>query len=244
MSRVSRCKSCGAFVQQEDRFCWSCGAELRPAAAASLPHAAPALEPDPQVQLLLRRAFLAQRRGDLTQAERLAREAVEREPASVAALSMLSEILRRKGDLVGAVEAAQRATEAAAARGAAPPGALRRAREERAEIEQTVVSDLAEPALGERWDPLALFSSTGLVWHQSGRFRLALAAAGLIGLALALLSVLRGGTLGYVWFAASMAAAGWCYHDAETRREPGLFWGPFVLCLGPFGLATYLLTRY
>jgi len=42
----------------------------------------------------------------------------------------------------------------------------------------------------------------------------------------------------------SLGAAGWCYYDGESRGESGLFWGSFVLCLGPFGLTIYLLTRY
>jgi hypothetical protein len=242
MSRISRCRSCGAFVQEGDRFCWACGTELQAAAGAPEP-AATVQEPEPDVQLTTRRAFLAQRRGDLEEAERLLREALTRSPASVPVLAMLSEILRAKGDLVGAVDAAQRATEAAAG-GGAPPGSVRRAREERAEIEETVVSEVLEPLPAAPWSPVSLLTSAGLVWYQSSRFYLFLTVLGLAGLALALTSVLRGGTLGYLWFVVSLVAAGWCYNDAETRKEAGLFWGPFVLCLGPFGLAVYLLTRY
>jgi hypothetical protein len=243
MSRVSRCQFCGAFTQQGDRFCWSCGSQVQLPEAPPSQVSRPAAEPDPVVQLTLRRVYLAQRRGNLVEAERLVREALERQPDSVSALALLSEILRGKGDLVGAVDAAQRATEAAG-RGPAPPGSLRRAREERAQIEQTVVEELQEEPAPAFWSPISIFSSVGGVWHQSGPFYLGLAGIGLVGLVLALVSVLRGGALGYVWFAVSLAAAGWCYYDAETRRESGLFWGPFVLCLGPFGLAIYLLTRY
>jgi len=157
---------------------------------------------------------------------------------------MLSEILRSKGDLVGAVDAAQRATEAAAALGVAPKGALQRAREERARIEQSVLDDVLERRANPEWNPMTLFTAQSAVWHQSGHFYSALAAMGALGLVLALVSVLGGGVWGYVWFTASLAAAGWCYHDSEARGESGLFWGPFVLCLGPFGLAIYLLTRF
>jgi len=245
MSVVPRCRSCGAFVQEQDRFCWSCGLDLGAAGKPAAARTPLARELDPTVQLMLRRVFLAQRRGDLAEAERLVREALAVQPESVPALSMLSEILRKRGDLVGAVDAAQRATDAAAAgRDAAPPGALRRAREERARIQQSVVDELAEPSPVSRSHPLTLFTASGLAWHQSGRFHLVLVGLGLIGLVLALISVVRGGTVGYVWFAVSLASAGWCYHEAERRRESGLLWGPFVLCLGPFGLAVYLLTRY
>jgi len=250
MSGVARCKACGCYVQDEDRFCWSCGTELTVAEApAAVKQAVFAREREAatssDIQLTLRRAFLARRRGNPTEAERIVREALEREPQSVPALAMLSEILRGKGDLVGAVDAAQRATEAAAALGIAPKGALRRAREERAQIEQHVLDELLEEKPDSAgWNPLDLFRVSGAVWYQSGRFFLALAAAGLLSLLFALSSVLRGGAMGYTWFAISLGAAGWCYYDAESRRESGLFWGSSVLCLGPFGLAIYLLTRY
>ena len=60
------------------------------------------------------------------QAERFLREALERDGEDVSALSMLSEVLRAKGDLVGAVAAAQRATEVGGAEGKTP-GALAQA---------------------------------------------------------------------------------------------------------------------
>jgi hypothetical protein len=249
MNEVVRCKACGSYVQDEDRFCWSCGVELSvPDAPAPAPVARPARDREPatssDVQLSLRRAFLAQHRGEVVEAERIVREALQREPQSVPALSMLSEILRRKGDLVGAVDAAQRATEAAGATGVAAKGALQKAREERAKIEQSVLDELLHESPNRGWNPFDLFTVEGAVWHQSGRFYLGLAAAGIFCLLLALLSVLRGGTMGYLWFVISLGAAGWTYHDAESRKESGLFWGSFVLCLGPFGLAIYLLTRF
>lgn len=245
MAGVVRCRFCSSFVQEEDRFCWSCGSELTAAdAAAPAPPAVQEKEASHDVQFALRRAFLAQRRNEPAEAERIVREALEREPESVAALAMLSEILRSRGDLVAAVDAAQRATEAATSLGVAPRGALQRAREERARIEQSVVEDVLDRRETADWNPLSLFTAQSAIWHQSGQFFLILAAVGLLALLLALISVLRGGAWGYVWFAISLAAAGWCYHDAETRRESGLFWGPFVLCLGPFGLAIYLLTRF
>lgn len=246
MPKVAKCRFCGAFAQEGDRFCWSCGSPLAPSGptpATPRPAAALLIEPDAEAQLLLRRAFLAQHRGNLVEAERLAREAVARDPGSVPALTLLSEVLRARGDVVGAVDAAQRAAEAASER-PAPPGALRRAREERAHIEQGVIDELTHPSAPSSSNPAAIFSSRGGVWEQSGRVNLALALAGLASLVLALVTVLRGAALGYAWFGVSLAAAGWCYHDAETRRESGLFWGPLVLCLGPFGLAIYLRTRY
>jgi len=245
MAGVVRCSVCSSFVQEEDRFCWSCGSELT--AGDALAPARPAVqekEASSDVQFALRRAFLAQRRNEPAEAERIVREALEREPESVAALAMLSEVLRTRGDLVGAVDAAQRATEAATAHGVAPRGALQRAREERARIEQSVVEDVLDRRQTSDWNPLSLFTAQSAIWHQSGQFLLVLAAVGLLTLLFALISVLRGGAWGYVWFAISLAAAGWCYYDAEARRESGLFWGPFVLCLGPFGLAIYLLTRF
>jgi hypothetical protein len=247
MSGVARCKACGCYVQAEDRFCWSCGVELR-APDAPAPVGGPAREQESAtsdgVQLSLRRAFLAQRRGNAVEAEHIVRETLAREPQSIPALSMLSEILRGKGDLVGAVDAAQRATEAAGATGAAAKGALRKAREERAQIEQNVMDELLEESPNRGWNPLDLFTVESVVWHQSGKFYLGLAGAGLLCLLLALLSVLRGGTLGYLWFVISLGAGGWAYYDAESRGESGLYWGSFVLCLGPFGLAIYLLSRF
>jgi hypothetical protein len=196
------------------------------------------------VQLSLRRAFLAQRRGNAVEAERIVQETLQREPQSVPALSMLSELLRGKGDLVGAVDAAQRATEAAGVTGGAVKGALQKAREERARIEQSVMDELLEESPNREWSPLDLFTLEGATWYRSGKFCLGLAAAGIFCLLLALVSVLRGGATGYLWFVISLGGAGWAYYDAESRQESGLFWGSFVLCLGPFGLAIYLLTRF
>ncbi|HUU53571.1 MAG TPA: hypothetical protein VMY87_01520, partial [Armatimonadota bacterium] len=138
---MPRCLACGAFVQADDRFCWSCGTEL-----AQTPEEAhkPAPQPrgdwglDPQLALVMRHAHLAQQRGQLDEAERLVREVLDSEPDSVAGLSMLAGILRRKGDLVGSVAAAQRVSEVAVG-ATAPPGAIERAREDRAKIEEQVV---------------------------------------------------------------------------------------------------------
>jgi len=47
-----------------------------------------------------------------------------------------------------------------------------------------------------------------------------------------------------VWFDVGFLADGWCYRDAAARGTGGLLWGTFVLLLGPFGLAIYLLARY
>jgi len=243
MRSVSRCGVCGAFGQPGDRFCWSCGSELKRAAPA--PERRPAqsiVESDPETELTIRRAHLARQRGRLEEAEGLLRGVLERAPSDVSALSMLSEILRAKGDLVGSVAAAQRATEAAAD-GSAPPGAVAQARAERAKIEASVVRQLAgQPGGGT--NPMSLLMSGGVIWYRSRYFYLALAALGLGALFLALVAALRGQLLGYTWFAVSLFGAGWCYNDAETRRQAGLFWGPLILCLGPFGLAVYFLATY
>jgi hypothetical protein len=95
MTAVSRCPACGAFVQKEDRFCWSCGSELR--AATEEPASPPAQLPtevDAQAELMVRRAYLAQQRGDLEEAERLLRGVLQQAGDNVPALSMLSEVLR------------------------------------------------------------------------------------------------------------------------------------------------------
>ena len=68
MSVVPRCRSCGAFVQEQDRFCWSCGLDLGAAEKPAAARTPLARELDPTVQLMLRRVFLAQRRGDLAEA--------------------------------------------------------------------------------------------------------------------------------------------------------------------------------
>lgn len=239
MSRVTRCPVCGAFVGAEDRFCWSCGAELGRGDSAPEP---PLVrdEGDPEVRLAVRRAYLAQQRGDLTEAERILRDALERHPDDVSALSLFSEVLRAKGDAIGAVSAAQRATEVA---DGAPPGAVRTAREERARIEAQVVREVRGPARAAT-HPLALLASPGPPWYRSGRFYAGLAVVGAMALLLALTATLQGRTIGYAWFAVSLLAAGWAYNDAETRRMQGLFWGVFVLLLGPFGVAVYLLATH
>jgi len=244
MAGVSRCSACGAFVDEEDQFCWSCGSALgkapdRPAAPAPQPVA----EGDPEAAFTVRAARLAQQRGQPEEAERLLREALERAPENASALSLLAEILRGKGDLVGAVALAQQATEAAGA-DAIAPGAVARAREARAEIEEGVVRQVTGRAQGGDGGPVSALLSAGDTWYRSGRFYTALAGLGVITLFLALVVSLRGESLGYLWFAVSFFAAGWCYQDAETRRTGGLMWGPFVLLLGPFGLAIYLLARY
>jgi len=226
-------------VQGQDRFCWSCGYDLHAAPAQAARPTPPAL--DQVIGLLLRRAHLAQQRGQLEEAVRLVQEALKQEPESVPALSLLAELLRATGDAVGAVEAAHQATELAASFGA-PPGALQRAREERAAVEQQVLSGLAEEAApGDT--ALAVLTGSGSEWYRSAACYLSLALLGLVALFLAFVSLLRGASLGYVWFAISIVAAGWCYYDAEVHNQRGIFWGPLVLCLGPFGLAIYLGCR-
>jgi len=243
MSAISRCPACGAFAQADDRFCWSCGLELREAQPPT-PGAAPPAVPelDPGVALALRRAHLAQQRGQLDQAEQFVRSALRAAPDSVPALSMLARVLRTKGDAVGSVAAAQRVSELVGAeRAPAPPGAVARAREDRAQVEQQVVREVVGGAPIKATTPLDLFMTAPSDWRRR-RVQVALALAGLAALFLALVAVLRGGLSGYLWFAVTMVAAGWCYHDAETRGLAALPWASFVLCLGPFGLAIYLLS--
>ena len=240
MSGVARCGRCRAFVQQGDRFCWSCGAELT--APPPPPPAAARYESEPEVELALRRAYLARRRGDTAAALRLVRGAVARDPDDPAALSLLSELLRARGDLVGAVEAAQRAARAAPEAGG-PRGAVEAARRERAEIEQTVVAEITGAPRERRAGPFSQLLSPGEEWWRRPGWRLALATAGLGATFLAVVAALRGHAAGRLWLGAGLLSAGWCYRDAETRREPGLLWGLVVLCLGPFGLAVYLLAR-
>jgi hypothetical protein len=243
MGSVSRCRFCGTFVSKEDRFCWACGEELQRKARTEQRLAPAALEADHETELAIRRAFVAQQRGELQEAERLVREALTRDPGNVAALAMLSELLRTRGDLVGAVEAAHRAAEGASGSDA-PRGSVARAREERARIEDEVVRDVVGPYPERGVTPLHVFSAEGAGGRRLSRLYLALMGMGVTCLFMALVAALRGEMLGYVWFAVSLTAAGWCYWDAESRRHPGLFWGPFVLCLGPFGVAIYLLARY
>ena len=244
MTSVSRCHACGAFVEEGDQFCGSCGTAI--GAPAESPQVKPVdgtTESDPEIDLSIRRAHLAQQRGELDESERLLRAVLAGGPQNVSALSLLSEVLRAKGDLVGAVAAAQRATDADAGSDATSRAA-ERAREERAQIEASVVREVGGPTVE---GPTALFGALAPregKWYGSTRFYAVLIGLGLASLFLALVVLLRGELLGYVWFAVSFLAAGWCYHDAESRRLGGLFWGTFVLFLGPFGLAIYLLTRY
>ncbi|NIN09807.1 MAG: hypothetical protein GTN78_13130, partial [Gemmatimonadales bacterium] len=158
------------------------------------------------------------------------------------ALSMLAGILRRKGDLVGSVAAAQRVSEVTV-EADAPPGTIEQAREERAKIEEHVVRELGRLPR-EVHSPAAVFTSPGFPWYRSRHLYIALTSMGAIALFLAVVAILRGQLSGYVWFGISLFAAGWCYNDAESRREAGILWGPFVLCLGPFGLAIYLLATH
>lgn len=242
MSRVLRCSACGVFVEAEDRFCWSCGSEIGRGESqrrAAAPPPPPQLELDPESALALRHAYLAERRGRLEEAEQLVLSVLEREPEAVPALSMLAGILRAKGDLIGSVTAAQRAAEAAAG-GRAPPGAVERAREERARVEEQVLRELGGP-LNAGSNPISAFQLRGTVWYRSRQLFLALAAMGTVALFLAVVAVLQGAWSGYAWFGVSLVSAGWCYNDAESRRQAGIAWASFVLCLGPFGLAIYLL---
>jgi hypothetical protein len=244
MTSVRRCGICGAFVQEDDRFCWACGAEVQPEGRPVQPRApVPPKDSNRETQLALRRAHLAQHRGRLAEAERLVQEVLAREPDNVPALSMLSEILRVRGDLVEAVAVAQRATDAAAG-GGAPPGAVAHARTQRAHIEETVVRQSAGALLRGRAGPLALLLGPGPVWYRGRNFYLVLAAFGIAALFLAVVAVFQGDLVGYIWICVSLLAAGWSYQDAETRREAALFWGLLVLGLGPFGLAIYLLITY
>ncbi len=244
MNPVARCGACRAFVQAEDRFCWACGEEIkRTLSPVSAVSSAPTrAELDPETALVLRRAYLAQQRGRLEEAEVLIRGVLEKTPDDVPALSMLANILRAKGDLVSSVSVAQRVSEIATDANA-PPGAIERAREDRARIEAQIVRELSG-SLAPHDNPFTIFQSDGAVWYRSRQLYGALVAMGLITLFLALVAVLRGHLTGYVWFGVSLLAAGWCYHDAESREQAGLFWAPFVLCLGPFGLAIYFLATY
>lgn len=232
-------------MQEEDRFCWSCGAELahpEPKAGASAVRPAAAEEPEPEAALVLRRAHLAQQRGQLAEAERLVLSVLDKDSKAVAAWSMLAGLLRAKGDLVGSVAAAQRASEAAEG-GYAPPGALERAREERARAEEQALRSLGGP-FASADSPLDALKGAGAAWYRSRQLFLALAAVGAVALVLATVAVARGELSGYLWFAVSFVSAGWCYNDAEAQRRPGILWAPLVLCLGPFGLAIYLLATH
>jgi len=206
---------------------------------APVPAAKAPVAMEPEASLVLRRAYLAQQRGQLDEAEDLVREVLDKEPDSVPALSMLTAILRAKGDLVGSVAAAQRVSEAAAFSGSAG-GAVERAREDRARIEEQVVRELGGPP-NLYQTPLTIFQPSGAAWYRSASLYSVLAGIGVLSLFLALVAVLRGQLSGYVWFGLSLVTAGWCYSDAESRRQAGLLWGLFVLALGPFGLTIYLL---
>ncbi len=196
-------------------------------------------EMDPDDALVLRRAHLAQQRGQLDEAERLVRSLLSKDPQALPALSMLVAVLKEKGDLVGSVAAAQRVSEIAS-ESESLPGAVARAREDRARIESQVVRDVVGPLT--RFDtPLSVFILPERGPARSRRAYLALAGLGACALFLALAAVLRGQLSGYLWFAVSFLMAGWCYQDAEARGMAGLSWAPLVLCLGPFGLAIYLL---
>lgn len=244
-SEVSRCYSCGAFVQQDDRFCWSCGRNLTPPAEKKPSGTAPLEEGlSREAWLLLRRAYLAQSRGNVEEAERLVREVLQHRPDHVPSLTLLAEIRRSRGDLVDAVAAAQEATEAARETGFAPPGAVKRAREERAEIEENVIRDVIGYHQSAAINPISAFTSQGRSWCRNGGFYFLLAALGLAALGAALILAFRGQLYGYLYVGISLLAAGWTYQDAESSRRIGLLWGPLVLFLGPFGLAIYLLSRY
>jgi hypothetical protein len=244
MLEVTRCEACRAFVRAEDSFCWSCGAPVGDTEiAVNSQTIAETVEVDPDVALTLRRAHLARQRGRAAEAERLVLDVLEQRPDSVPALSMLSEILRAKGDLVGAVAAAQRATDGAAD-GAAPPGSISTARQQRAQIEDHVVKEVSRPYDQPADTPLSLLLAPAVSWYRSRGCYLALGILGLISLQLAIVAAFRGHLTGYFWLGASLVAAGWVYSDAETRKLGGLFWGPLVLCLGPFGLAIYILATY
>jgi len=244
MSEVSRCFFCSAFVQTDDRFCWSCGRDLAPPEETK---AAPVPPFDEDLSredwLLLRRAYLAHSRGHSEEAERLVRAVLHRNPEHVPSLTLLAELRHARGDLVEAVEAAQDATDAARETGVAPPGAVKRAREERAEIEENVIRDVIGYDRSAAVNPIGAFRAQGRVWYRSGGFYCLLAGLGVAALFVALMAALRGYLHGYVYVGGSLLAAGWTYHEAESSRRIGLLWGPLVLFLGPFGLAIYLLSR-
>ena len=245
MTSVARCLACGTFVQPADRFCWSCGTEVAQAPGEvqrPAPQATGDWGLDPKTALIMRRAHLAEQRGKLDEAEQLVGEVLEADRDSVPALSMLAGILRRKGDLVGSVAAAQRVSEAAVGAGA-PPGAIDRAREDRAKVEDQVVREVRGSLAGAE-SPMGALASPGVGWCRSRQMYLALTAMGVASFVMALIAIFRGELSGYVWFGVGLFAAGWCYNDAESRRQVGLFWAPFVLGLGPFGLAIYLLATH
>jgi hypothetical protein len=245
MTQVFRCDACGVFIQAGDLFCWSCGAQIgggEPEAAGPAP-TPPIRETDPDVALALRRAHLALQRGQIDEAERVVLEVLERDPLNVPSLSVLSEILRAKGDLVGAVAAAQRATDEAAD-GTAPPGSVAKAREQRAEIESRVVREVSRPGGRGSDGQLDLLVSPGPAWYTTPSCYLTLGVLGLISFALAAIAGVRGQAIGYIWLAVSLLGAGWTYTDAETRSLAGLFWAPIVLFTGPFGLGVYLLATH
>ena len=244
MRSVSRCRVCRGFVQQEDRYCWACGSDLRDGSAPAEARQVPGVrEADPEAELTMRRAYLAKQRGQLEEAEQLLHGLLELNPRNVSALSLLSEVLRARGDLVKAVATAQQAVEAAA-QGEAGAGELAPARRTRAEIEEGVVREVSGPSMPELGTPSGTLAGSWLGWQPLRASYLALATVGVAALFLALVLTFRGGVVGYVWFGVSFAAAGWCYYDAETRKLSGLLWGPVALCLGPFGLAMYLLSRH
>jgi hypothetical protein len=156
---------------------------------------------------------------------------------------MLSEILRAKGDLVGAVGAAQRATDAAA-RGGAPPGSVSRARQQRAEIEENAVREVAGGRGDAERGPIGALLTPLPAWCRSRGCYAVLGVLGTLSLLLATIAALGGRPIGYLWLGASLVAAGWTYNDAEVRGLRGLFWGPLALCLGPFGVAIYLIATH
>ncbi len=170
------------------------------------------------------------------------RQVLQAKPHHVPSLTLLAELQRARGDLVGAVQSAQLASDVAAAEGTAPPGALQAARAERAEIQERVIREITRPTF-ENTTGLGLFSSPGATWYRCGWFYAVLAAAGAGSLSLMLVFAVHGAALAFLWLATCLLIAGWTYHDAEVSQRLGLFWGPVVLFLGPFGLAIYLLSR-
>jgi len=245
MSSVLRCSACRAFVQADDKFCWSCGSKLHGAPTASgekLGSFQQATELEPELAMLLRRAHLAQQRRQLDDAEQFVREVLARQPDAVPALSMLAGILRAKGDLIGAVAASQQVSEVALS-GHSPPGAVEYARGERARIEEQIVREMGSGYLGPD-SPFGVLRTSGAEWYRSRHFYLVLLSIGFAALVLALMAVAHGALSGFAWFAASLVCAGWCYSDVQARRRAGLLWVPFVLCLGPFGLTMYLLATH
>ena len=122
MNDISRCFFCGAFTQKEDRFCWSCGRDLTLPAAPAGPDARELEEQLTREEWLkLRQAYLLQNRGDAVAAEKVVREVLKARPSHVPSLTLLAELQRARGDLIGAVQTARMGLRCRRRGGGAPP---------------------------------------------------------------------------------------------------------------------------